>query len=249
MAIVPNRQHGGSRGVLRGILASGRGGRPRPVQPTGTVNRTPGSPVSVGRGPRTPVGFGRHGNPFFTVAGFESHHGGRLPPGLQGGHPADGGGTGHLPHPTGPGHLPAGGYQGLGGILQILQHGINQSQLNNLAAGATGGGGTGAIGGMHGAFSGLSPAAVHYLATSGLLTQQAPQLQDTTGLQGDDLFKAQLMNSLMQSQAQQNPTYSLHSGVDAGFLGSLLSNLPGAYAKGFNATGRAGAPPLVPLTR
>lgn len=198
-----------------------------------------------------------------TGRGFGHHYG--LPGGFhplpgQGGHPPfQGGNPPTLHHPRPPFHNPPGqgghppfqggnpptlggttkGYTGLDQIVQLLQHGINQQQLNNLAAGATGAHGTGAIGGMHGAFSGLSPAAVHWLATSGILQASQPQQQDTTGLSGDDLFKAQLMNSLLGHQA---PTYTLHSGVDANFLTNALKTLGGAYAKGYGAGGILGGP-------
>ena len=198
-----------------------------------------------GRPPAAPPGtFTQGGNPPRLGGGHlpdRLHQGVGGPP--IGGHPIHPqppfSGPGH-PQPIGPAQ--PGGYQGLAGIIAALQHGLNQTQFNNMAGGATGTQGTGIIGGVHGAFSGLSPAAVHYLATSGLLTANTPTLQDTSGLQGDDLFKAQLMNNLLSGNAQQNPTYSLHSGIDANYLGQLLSNLPGAYAKGFNATGRIAGP-------
>lgn len=131
-----------------------------------------------------------------------------------------------------------GGYSGLQGVIQALSGGINAQQLQRMQEGYTGA--NGAIGGMKGSMQGLSPYAVHFLATSGLLQQNAPQLQDTTGLSGDDLFRANLMNTL----AQQAPaTYSLHSGVDANFLQQVLGQIGNpAFAKGFNAGGRIPRP-------
>ena len=195
-------------------------------------------------GHRVPVGYGAKGNPFFSLQQYMEHHGGRPPaasPGTfsHGPNPPRLGG-GHLPTGGVPGgpqpNATAGGYQGLDQIVQLLQHGINQQQLNNLAAGATGTHNTGIIGGVHGAFSGLSPAAVHWLATSGILSASTPGQTDTTGLTGDALFRAQLLNSLPANQA---PTYSLHSGIDANFLTNALKTLGGAYAKGYTATGMA----------
>jgi len=141
-----------------------------------------------------------------------------------------------------------GGYTGLGGILQLLQGGINQSQLDNLSSGYNGA--NGAVGGVHGAFSGLSPWAVHFLGTSGLLQKQAPNQISTDGLTGDDLFRATLQNSLSAMAPAQ---YKLHSGIDQSFLSSLFANGIGghsAYRHGFDATGRAGgrSPMLPPRT-
>jgi hypothetical protein len=130
-----------------------------------------------------------------------------------------------------------GGYTGLQGILSFLgQNPLTSDQFGRLDAGYTGA--NGAVGGAHGVFSGLSPWAVHYLATSGILQKNTPTLTDTTGMSGDDLFRANLQNAM----AQMAPaTYGLHSGVDASFLTNLLANGIGghsAYRHGFDATGR-----------
>ncbi len=146
----------------------------------------------------------------------------------------------HLPNFAPPGlHLGnAGGYTGLQGVLAALQGGMNQNQFQNLAAGHTGGNGWGGIGGQHGAFSGLSPYATHFL--SSLMEKKAAEHQDVTGLEGDALWKATLMNNLADQNAAANPSYQLHSGVDQDFLAQLLGQGVGghrAYEKGYNAEG------------
>jgi len=126
------------------------------------------------------------------------------------------------------------GYQGLQGILTALQGGINQRQYNRLLAGYTGS--NGGVDGMHGAFKGLSPYAVNFIAQN-LLQKKAPNQIDTTGLSGDELFRAQLQNQLATLAPAQ---YELHSGVDTDFLTQLLSGGIGghsSYAHGFNAAG------------
>ena len=96
-------------------------------------------------------------------------------------------------------------YTGLEGVIAALQGKLNQGQVNNLQAGYTGGNGYG-VGGMHGAFAGLSPQAVHWLAQSGLLEKNAPQQMATTDasgapLTGDALFQAQFMVSFLHRGA------------------------------------------------
>jgi len=141
-------------------------------------------------------------------------------------------------------------YTGLEGVIAALQGKLNQGQVNNLQAGYTGGNGYG-VGGMHGAFAGLSPQAVHWLAQSGLLEKNAPQQMATTDasgapLTGDALFQAQFMNQLYQNA---DPTYSLHSGVNADFLQKALgaAGIGNIFAKGYDASGStAAAKPFVP---
>lgn len=144
------------------------------------------------------------------------------------------------------GQIRNGGYTGIEGILEALQGGMNAKQFERLAAGHTGGNGWGGIGGMHGAMSGLSPYATHFL--SSLMEKKAAEhqsLTDETGaaLTGDALWKAQLMNNLADQNAAANPSYQLHSGVDADFLTQLFGQGIGghsAYAKGY---GPEGGPP------
>lgn len=156
-----------------------------------------------------------------------------------------GGGIRHHPLPHfGPAPGQGGGYTGLQGVLAALQGGISQNQYQRMDAGHTGGQGWGAIGGMHGALQGLSPYAVHFL-TQNLLQKKAYEAQDTTGLEGDALFRAQLMNNLGSQNAEANPTYQLRSGIDADFLGQLFGqgfSGHSAYEKGFNAEGQQGGP-------
>lgn len=152
--------------------------------------------------------------------------------------------------------LPGAGYGGLDDLIARLSGGINQSQMNNLAAGRTGGMGWGNIGNFGGRAAGLSPYATHWLATSGVLKQKTPEglmaltrdiTDPTTGavsqqqLEGPELMRAQLMNSLIQSNASANPMYTLAEGIDEDFLGQIFSQGFGgqsAYEKGFNAEGR-----------
>jgi hypothetical protein len=144
-----------------------------------------------------------------------------------------------------------GGYQGLSGILAALQGNINASQYGNMQAGYNGNaaysGGT--VGGMHGALAGLSPWAVNYLTTSGMLSQNQFKPQDTTGMTGQGLFMANLMNSLGQSNASANPTYSLNpqdAGMTTDQLGQLFAQGFGghsAYAPGYSAQGRVAPTP------
>lgn len=146
----------------------------------------------------------------------------------------------HLPNFANPGlHLgQQGGYTGLQGVLAALQGGLSAQQFNRLQQGHTGGNGWGGIGGMNGAMSGLSPYATHFL--SSLMEKKAAEHQDISGLEGDALWRAQLMNNLADQNAAANPTYQLHSGVDAGFLQQLFGQGIGghrAYARGYNAEG------------
>lgn len=148
-----------------------------------------------------------------------------------------GGGGGVIANPALGGGGAQGGYGGLGGVLAFLQGGINADQYQNMLAGHAGYGGYG-VGGAHGAISGLSPWAARYMMQN-LMTANAPQQTDLTGLTGDDLFKATLMNALNKAQPA---TYSLHSGVDQSFLQQLFGDqIDGhsAYRHGYNATGKA----------
>lgn len=132
-----------------------------------------------------------------------------------------------------------GGYQGLDRVLEMLQGGMNQEQFQRMEQGHTGGGGWGAIGGMKGAMSGLSPYATHFL--SSLMEKKAAEQQSTEGLEGDALWRTTLMNNLAQQNAEANPQYQLHSGVDEDFLAQIFAGGFGgksAYEKGFNAEGR-----------
>jgi hypothetical protein len=118
---------------------------------------------------------------------------------------------------------------------------MNANQYGNLAEGHTGGNGWGGIGGQHGAFSGLSPYATHFL--SSLMEKKAYEGQSTEGLTGDALWKATLMNNLGQQNAEANPQYQLHSGVDMDFLSQLLGGQIGghkAYEKGYGADAYSG---------
>jgi len=165
---------------------------------------------------------------------------GAVEPSAQG--PRGNHGPRHLPNFANPGlHLGqqgGGGWQGLQGVLAALQGGMNANQYGNLAEGHTGGNGWGGIGGQHGAFSGLSPYATHFL--SSLMEKKAYEGQSTEGLTGDALWKATLMNNLADQNAAANPSYQLHSGVDADFLTQLLGQGIGghkAYEKGYGAEG------------
>lgn len=138
------------------------------------------------------------------------------------------------------------GYQGLDSIFQILQGGVNQNQYNNMAAGATGANGMG-IGGMHGAFGGLSPYAVHFLATSGLLSKVAAP---TTGPDGQPLTGSSLLMANLTHQLGGDQ-YKLADGITEDNLQQLFGMGFGghsAYAKGFNADGGGqlggGHPPI-----
>lgn len=156
----------------------------------------------------------------------------------------------HLPNFANPGlHLgQRGGWEGLAGMLEQLQGGMNAQQFGNLAEGHTGGNGWGGIGGQHGAFSGISPYAAHFL--SSLMEKKQAEHQDVAGLEGDALWKATLMNNLADQNAAANPSYQLHSGVDQDFLsqifgGQIAGHNP--FEKGYRADGRA--TPFLPHQR
>lgn len=130
-----------------------------------------------------------------------------------------------------------GGYTGLAGVLAALQEGMNQSQFQHLEQGR-GSQGYQGIGGQHGAFKGLSPYANHFIAS--LMEKKAAEHQDVTGLEGDALWKATLMNNLADQNAAADPTYQLHSGVDVDFLQQLLGQGIGghkAYQPGYGPQG------------
>ncbi len=151
--------------------------------------------------------------------------------------------------PNGPQPGPQ-GYQGLSGLMALLQGGLNQSQFSNLQAGYTGA--NGAVGGANGAFSGLSPWAVHFLTTTpGLFTQGNQMASDpltgpanadgTPGaaLTGSQLLMAQIHNGLA---AQSPSTYKLADGLTQQNLAQMLQDYAtssghSAYAKGDNAQG------------
>jgi hypothetical protein len=143
------------------------------------------------------------------------------------------------------------GYTGLQGIISALSgpHGINASQYAAMGQGANGADGM-AIGGMHGAFNGLSPYAVHFLATSGLLDQNKATTVPTTGADGQPLTGTALLMANLQNQlnAGQPSTYSLAPGIGESQLQSLFAGgMQGhsAYAHGYDAQGAIhGAPQL-----
>jgi hypothetical protein len=145
---------------------------------------------------------------------------------------------------------PQAGWQGLGGLLSFLQGSVNQQQQTNMVAGNQGNG-FGAIGGAHGAASGLSPWAMSYLAQH-LLTKNAAPQQALTGpdgqpLTGIALTMAQLQNSL---GAGAPSTYSMDKGVTTDMLSQLLNTFSqdtghSAFVKGFNATGQDAQPPQI----
>lgn len=133
-------------------------------------------------------------------------------------------------------------WSGLGGVVDLLSKGgITQEQVDNMTKGYNGTDASGgAVGGGGGKFAGLSPYAMHFLATSGLLQEQAPNLmslKDASGvdLAGDELFKAQLMNKQLSAMPK---TYKLHSGIDVNSLNQLLGTLGHpAYQNGFDMGG------------
>jgi hypothetical protein len=164
--------------------------------------------------------------------------------GPGGGRGAGGGPTDHPPVFPTDGGGPQSGYQGLQGVIDFLSRpgGISQAQFDRLNQGYTGA--NGIVGNALGRFKGLSPYAVHFLASSGLLAKNEPAQIDTANLTGDELFKAQLQNSLA---AAQPATYNLHSGIDSSFLQQLLAQVQGGgYAKGYDASGKA--PATNPIT-
>lgn len=135
---------------------------------------------------------------------------------------------------------PNAGYQGLGGILAFLKNGINADQYNALGQGATGADGM-AVGKAHGLFTGLSPYAAHFLATSGLLQAQTPATIDTTGLSGTDLLMANLKNAIA---AQAPTTYKLaDNGITADDLAQLFANGIGGHSAYGDGYGPGGANP------
>ncbi len=154
----------------------------------------------------------------------------------QGGLPAGGGAGGG-----------SGGYTGLGGILSILQHGISAQQYGNIQHGYGSTDaldkGTGGIGGMHGAFGGLSPYAIQFLTENGILQNNHPAALSTTlgtpavaagadgtggvaasGLTAQQVFMNQLLNGI---NAKGPGTYGLASGFGAGADGSGGLDLAG----------------------
>lgn len=131
------------------------------------------------------------------------------------------------------------GYQGIDHILEMLGQGVNAQQFGRMAEGRTGGHGWGGIGGMHGAFAGLSPYAVNWLSQNALQQRQY-QGQSLEGLEGPELMRAQLMNALGQQNAQANPMYDLKEGIDEDFLSQIFGMGFGgksAYEKGYDAEG------------
>ncbi len=137
---------------------------------------------------------------------------------------------------------PAAGYTGLQGIMDYInQNGLNADQFQHLSAGYTGGNGygVGGLGSNAGLFAGLSPDAVHYLATSGLLKQddykQNAAYHDEAGLTGDALFQQHLINQGLSQQAQK---YHFGGSVNTDLLSQLFGMTKGGgYAKGYNSTG------------
>lgn len=144
-----------------------------------------------------------------------------------------------------------GGYGGLDDIIARLSQGdITQQQMDRMAEGRTGGRGWGVIGGMGGLMSGLSPYATNWLATSGILKRNEYEGTDIEGLEGADLFRAQLMNSLGEQNYAANPTYDLAEGIDEDFLSQIFSmgfGGKGAYERGFGAEGALPGRPRRPF--
>lgn len=147
------------------------------------------------------------------------HHGGKPYGGMQphGGGPAVG-----LQHLLGMGggdpknRTPDFGWAGLDDVFQKLQGGpFSNEQFQNMAEGHT-------PGGMGGRFLGLSPQALKFI--SSLMVKNQPQLMATEGLQGDDLFKAELQNRVT---GMQPGSYGLHGGLDQGFFEGLIGGMPG----------------------
>jgi hypothetical protein len=92
-----------------------------------------------------------------------------------------------------------GGYTGLQGVLDFLggSGGINATQYQNMMNGYGGykvGGQMYKVPGSKGALSGLSPWAIQYLMKN-IMKQDTPQQTSLTGLTGDALFQATLMNA------------------------------------------------------
>lgn len=116
---------------------------------------------------------------------------------LGGGNQAPGGGNPqHGPLDNGGGGSPYGGLQG---VLDFLggAGGINATQYGNMMNGYGGykyQGQMYKVPGSHGAMSGLSPWAIQYLMKN-MMTQDKPQQTALTGLTGDALFQATLMNA------------------------------------------------------
>ena len=153
------------------------------------------------------------------------------------------GGPGKAPLPT------DAGWGGMDGVIKGLSGELTQQQMTNMQAGVTGAGGTGSIGGMHGAMGGLSSKAMEWLANSGLLEKNAGAAAvDTTGLTGTDLLLAQIHNTLNSEAA---PSYSLAKGVTADSLQGLLKQAMtqgggNIFAKGYTAAGPAQPGPHLP---
>jgi hypothetical protein len=144
-------------------------------------------------------------------------------------------------------------WTGLAGVLSFLAGGnqvggytnsLNDNVYQQLLAGHEGqtvGGHHYGVQGSHGALSGLSPWAAHWIAQN-LLQKNVYKGTDTTNLTGDALFKATLQNALGASQA---PSYALHTGIDQAYLDSLFGDhgqnmmIDGHnfYNKGYNETG------------
>lgn len=190
-------------------------------------------------------GRGLNGTPFYSKQAWlaskahaiEQRLGGLNESGAPGvGHPLAGGGAG--------GPAQASPFHGLAGVISALSGGpITAQQLANMNAGYTGGNGH-AVGGMHGALSGLSDYAVNWLANSGLLQANTPQAVPTTDANGQPLTGTALLLANIQNQLNQSApkTYSLAQGVTAdqlgGLLGQAMHNIgQNVYAKGYGATG------------
>lgn len=228
--------------------------------PNRYLTPTAGMTIAGGRNGHAHVyGRGVNGHPFYSKQAWlaskaHAQEGGRLPVGGpfgQGAPNLPGGGAG-IPGTPGAGMHP-GGYDGLQGVLQALGSGnITAQQLQNMKQGYTGGNGH-AVGGMHGALSGLSDYAVNWLANSGLLEANQAQAVPTTDAQGNPLTgTALLLANIQNTLNKQAPTsYHLAQGLTSDQLGGLLTQAmqnigQSAYRKGFNATGGP-APVMHPM--
>ncbi len=136
------------------------------------------------------------------------------------------------------------GWGGISGLFKALSSGLNATQYGRLQSGYDGL--NGAVGNEHGAFAGLSPYAVHFLATSGLLDQAPVQQVSMTDASGNALTGIPLlMAQIQQSINNAAPTkYNLAQGLTQQNLQTVLQAAAAngqIFNKGYGMYGAQGA--------
>ena len=113
------------------------------------------------------------------------------------------------------------GWQGLDQAFADLQEGdFTQQQIDRMLAGRT-------PGGEHGHFMGIGPQAMKILGQ--LMQKDEPDLIGTEGLEGDELFRANMQNMVAQMQPANFDLNSAAAGEGGGldWIQQLLGGLEG----------------------